>query len=548
MANPTVTIGGVDRTGKTKVNTVSLRRSLNDRSSATLDLIEISGTYRPVAGNTIVVAQDAVNRFGGYIESIEEQLIPGSDLAITYRCQCVDYSRLLDWREYAGSFENQTFFTIVKTIMDAKFSSSDGVSLAGVENPGSTIAERINDGLRPVTEWFRKIATATGYFFRIDENKVLKFGPLNVSNPAPFSLTSASRNKRDLRIIRQMGDYRNRQYVRTEYTTSGTLSKSFTGDGATRDFFQFDGPFILKPTVTLDTGGGPVAQTVGYFGFDLTGFDFYVDKEGWGLHRYPAQSAPPAGSTIAMTYRVRFQNFTVQQDAAEIAARAAIQGDSGVIEAISEDRYIDTPVGLTARATDLLRQYGTIPIVVEFETNTTIEPTSNGLAPGQQITINLTDGPSNVNGTFLIETLESSWMVAAPADIWTHRCKCTTLEPRGPQATPIERLAEAVRIGPDVGTVITESPEAAPGTVYIDARTITANTTIAAPTTVSDGGEIEFQLTQDGTGGWVVSWNAVFKGVDALVVGTTASLLNIVRFRRLGSAYVRLFSIGDIAL
>lgn len=463
MANPTVTIDGVDRTGKTKVNTVSIRRSLNDRSAMSVELIELAGTYRPVVGDQIVVTQDAVIRFGGYIESIEEQLIPGSNLAIAYRCECVDYSRLLDWRIYAGSFENQPFIDIVTTIMDAKF-DGDGISLAGVEDPGVTIVERINDGLRPVTEWFRKIATATGYFFRIDDNKVLQFGPLNVSNPAPFSLTSASRNKREMRIIRRMGDYRNRQYVRTEYTISSGLATAFVGDGTTKDWFQFEGPFQGTPVVTLDTGAGPVAQTVGRWGFDLSGFDFYYDVEGWGLHRYPAQSAPGVGDDIAMTYGVRFQNYTVEQDAAEIAARAAIQNDSGVIEAISEDRYIDSAAGLTARATDLLRQFGAIPTQIEFETNTAIEPTSNGLEPGQQITVNLTDGPSNVNDTFLIETVESSWMVAAPSDIWTHRCKCTDLEPSGIRvavtsaATAIERLAEAVRIGPDIGTVITESP------------------------------------------------------------------------------------------
>jgi hypothetical protein len=321
------------------------------------------------------------------------------------------------------------------------------------------------------------------------------------------------------------------------------LSKTFTGDGSTRDFFQFEGPFIGKPTVTLDAA----PQTVGYFGFDLSGFDFYIDKEGWGLHRYPAQSAPANGASIVMLYSVRFQNYTMEEDTAEIAARAAIQNDSGVIEGLSEDRYIDSPAGLTARATGLLRQFGEIPITIDFETNTVIESTSNSLVPGMQMAVNLTDGPSDVNDSFLVETVESQWQAAAPSDIWMHRVKLTTLEPYGMRSTPLERLAEQVRIGPDIGTIVSESPEAPAGTIYIDARTITANTTIGVPTTVADGGEIEFQLTQDGTGGWVVSWNAVFKGVGALSAGRTANLLSILRFRRLASNYYRLFANGDIS-
>lgn len=41
--------------------------------------------------------------------------------------------------------------------------------------------------------------------------------------------------------------------------------------------------------------------------------------------------------------------------------------------------------------------------------------------------------------------------------------------------------------------------------------TLTANITIAAPTgTPTDGQTLRFRFAQDGTGGWTVTWNAVF--------------------------------------
>lgn len=453
MANPTVTIAGVDRTNKTAVNTVSIRRTMNDRSSMACELIETAGSYRPSVGNQIIVIQDGVRKFAGLIEDIDEQVIPLSGTAITYRLQCTDFTRLLDWRLYSGSFENQSFYSIVSTIINAKFAAADGVSLSGVDSPGPTIVERLQDGLRPITEWFRKIALATGFTFRIDENKVLRFGAFT-TNPAPFSMTSLSANWRDLHIRRRIGDYRNRQYARTEYRVSSTGTVNFTGDGSTRDFFQTEGPFFGTPEVTLD--GNPL--TVGRFGFDVTGFDVYYDVEGWGIHWIVPDSPPAGGEAIVLMYDLQFSNLSVTEDAAEIAARAAVQGDSGLIEAVHEDRYIDTKEALDARAENVLEQYGQVPTVIEFETDTHIEPLSATLVPGMRLTINLTNGSSNVNGVFLVESMESRWNVAAPADMWFHRVKCIDQEPYGQKtAAPIEKLAEAVRIGPDAVTIIEDA-------------------------------------------------------------------------------------------
>ena len=82
------------------------------------------------------------------------------------------------------------------------------------------------------------------------------------------------------------------------------------------------------------------------------------------------------------------------------------------------------------------------------------------------------------------------------------------------------------------------------------AQTITANTTIADPTTsVPVGMEVEWQLTQNVVGGWVVTWASVFRGVSALTVGRTASRMNIIRFRKLtATQLVRIFSVGDVDL
>lgn len=476
MPNPTVEIAGVDRTDKTACDSVSIRRSISDRSTMNCGLVERAGVYRPVIGNVIVVEQEqvvgspgsAVRKFAGYIEDIEEEHVPGNLGSILYKLQCTDFTRLLDWKLYAGSFDaGVTFLSAITAIWSAKL-QADGVTLGDIP-PGPLLQTRIQDGLRPLSEWFRKFATDTGFLYRIDEYKVLHFGPLATSppNPAPFSLTFGSRNWRNLKIRKRLGDYRNTQYVRTEYTVSGLLTANFTGDGSTRDFFQTDGPFQEKPTVTLD--GTPLV--VGRFGFDSgnPAYDVFYDVEGWGIHWPVLDPAPGNGLAIVVQYRIRFSNTSVAIDAAQIAARAAIQDDSGIIEAINEDRYIDTKAALDARAENLLRQYGSIPTSIDFENDSRIEPLADDLEPGMQLAIDLTDGPSSVDDSFLVESIESKWKAASPDDAWIHHIQCTDQEPYGnrPQggggagavAIVLERLAEGVRIGPDVPTVLTESPE-----------------------------------------------------------------------------------------
>lgn len=525
MANPTVTIAGVDRTGRTKVDTVRIRKRLNDRSTMSCLLEETVGVYRPVRGNPIVVAHDGSSRFSGMIEEIVEIAHPGTE-ALQYALSCVDHCRICDRKLYAGSFENQSFYSIVLAIWSAKL-SEEGVTLGTIENPGITITERMQDGLTPVTTWLNKLSTRTGYLWRIDENKALNFGPLTTS-PAPFSITWTSGNWANLQIRRGMGDYRNRQYVRTEYRVTSLITENFVGDGATRDFFQLNYPFASTPTVTLN--GAP--QTVGRFGIDLTGFDFYYDVEGWGIHRYFSQSAPVVGAAIAVSFTALFSNTTMVHDLAEIAARAAVQGDSGAWEAIHEDRYIDTKEALDARAEGVLRQFGTLPTLIEFETDSENEPDSNDLAPGQRIDIDMTAGPHDVDDTYLIEGVESSLIAAQGDDIWKHRVECTSVEPFGRPTQVLERLVEATRIGPDPASIV-GGASAVPASMTVQQETLTGDLTIDAdnPPVADDGSALLLLIvTQDGTGGHLATLGSGFSSGASISVDPDAGQTTLAFF------------------
>lgn len=86
-------------------------------------------------------------------------------------------------------------------------------------------------------------------------------------------------------------------------------------------------------------------------------------------------------------------------------------------------------------------------------------------------------------------------------------------------------------------------------------QTITADTLIADPNAgappdvIPAKAPVDYHILQDGTGGWAVTWNAVFKGVSFLTVGTVADKLNIVNYRAMSSSQLVMDgNFGDITV
>lgn len=111
------------------------------------------------------------------------------------------------------------------------------------------------------------------------------------------------------------------------------------------------------------------------------------------------------------------------------------------------------------------------------------------------------------------------------------------------------KLLDRINAIPPSVTTTTTTAASAPSITVIS-RLLTASTTISDPGgDIAAGVEIEYQLTQDSTGGRVVSWSSTFKGVDALTVGRTAGRMSVIRFRKLTSTrIVRLFAVSDIII
>lgn len=445
-----VYINGVDRTNWLKVNSCSWSSRLNGKSSMSCQLEDLGRGFRPRAGQSIRIDENGTPRFGGVIQRPERHVHPGSSY-VQYEIQASDYTAITDRRRVTGSIGADTLQVVVEWIVQ-NFLEDEGITTTNVAL-GPIIQENFDFNNESVTDAFNKIAAATGYLWYIDPSKNLYFS-LFAATPAPFGIAASSDNWYDLSVAEDTKDYRNQQYARTEYNVQADFTITQPADGTRRDYFT-DGPIMnAVPTVTVNGA----AQTVGRFGADphlpTPAYDCYYDVNGVGVH-WPAPLSPPAnGAVLVFTVTMDFTNLTMAQNAAEIAARQAVEGGSGKYQAIREERNISTLLALQALAEGELAAKGTIPEIIEFSTR------DSGLLPGQLININLP--LLEVNADYLIESVGYRWIAAAVSanDFYEHRVSCTSAPVMGTSTNLFKELVRYSRIGAGGSTTIESDVQA----------------------------------------------------------------------------------------
>ena len=87
------------------------------------------------------------------------------------------------------------------------------------------------------------------------------------------------------------------------------------------------------------------------------------------------------------------------------------------------------------------------------------------------------------------------------------------------------------------------------GTFYWDLKaaqnaeiTLTSSVTMGAPLNWKKGRLVMLDVIQGGAGSFTLSWNAAFKSVSTLTLGTTAGSSNVLVFKCIDNGYVSLVS------
>lgn len=371
-------INGVDVSGHTKYS-IQIKRTLGGQASCQFDLYDPQASIIPSVGQDVKIVEFGVTRFAGKIDSfpITRATEVSGDLQLFMQVNCLDYSAIFARRIViqtypAGSILKDVYWDLINT-----YAKGEGITHNNVDGFTFLNAD-ITFNYTTIADCLNQLRDAYGEDWWVDFNRDLHTHAFLNFPAAPFSLTETSGNWVNMQVSRATAGYRNKQYVRSNVNLSvGGFSDTFTGDGVI-SFFVTRFPLTAAPSVTVNG----VAQTVYAEGVDKFGqTGVYWIPNGYGIQFSP-QVGPALGAVIVVTYGTFFTNVVWVQNSAEIAARAAAEGDTGIYESLFEAKDLDAD-SATTLAQGLLSRSGSLPVKIQFETFTP------GLDVGMLLTVNI---------------------------------------------------------------------------------------------------------------------------------------------------------------
>ncbi len=379
-----------------RAGTLSISAALGTRTAATLSTVDHPPFTNPVAVGQVIEIRDETNTliFGGTVDSVDEDVDPSGRVRFK-QIICIDYNQIADRHLVAYVYQpddNNPVVTSGDVIRDivARFfifgGVTEGIDTSAVED-GPEI-EKLVFNYIPASQAFDAIAELVGYIWYIDYEKRLHFTPKD-RNAAPFGLTETSRNWRNLKVSESRELYRNRQIVRAGTALTDERTDTVIAVEADQKLFELSYPVGTASAVTV----GGVVKTLGVSGLH-EGRDYYWS---YGSNVLTAEVAPGVGAAVALTYQGMFPILVDERLDAEILARRALEGGTGVYEAIADDPAINVQNVAVTKALAYLRKHGVIPQVIRFETD------SPGLRPGQLLPVDIP--AAGLDDNYLVESV-----------------------------------------------------------------------------------------------------------------------------------------------
>ncbi|MDT7040881.1 hypothetical protein [Candidatus Nitronereus thalassa] len=425
-------IDAVERFGLVRPGTLTYTDELHTRSNlqCQLAVTKSGGVYwRPAVGEPVTLLDGATKIFGGSIERIRLDQPPGVDTRLFITVECVSWDQIADRRLVSKDYTQETVRDIVLDLMTEHL-VDEGVSEASIDV--GPVIERLPFNFKSVTEAFNEIAELVGFEWWIDADKGLHFVACG-TEPAPSSFTSRAQYQ-TFQVTSERADYRNRQFVRAGQDKTEDRTEEFVGDSKRRTF-NLSFPVAEKPSSLKINAGAE--QTLGVRGIEgESTAQWFYQIGATELNHSQSETVLTASDTVTVIYKGFFPLLILSEDQIEITARAAVEGGTGVYEAIEDKQEIDSAIFALDLGAGLLRRKGLIPQTVLLSTLTA------GFRAGQLVTI--TNADFGVNGDFLIARVEFGLLASEPP-IFGYRLECLSGEAVGGWAEFWMRIANAGR-------------------------------------------------------------------------------------------------------
>jgi len=295
---------------------------------------------------------------------------------------CVDYTRELDNKVVAETYENQTAEFIIKDILTRYAPQFTDINV----NAPITI-NFIRFSYQLVSECFQELAEMTGYDWYVDQYKDVHFR-LSSSVTSPFDLldTNGSYLMGSITFEDDISQLKNSIYLRggDEIGLSQTYAEIADGD---KLVFPLGYHFSALPTVTVNA----VAKTVGTLGTDnALSFDCMWDPK----NDFIQFATPP---TVGETLEV--SGLPLNPILLYLPERVSI-AEHGERQYVIIDKTITTRAGARQRALAEILKYAQTVTSIRFTTLT------SGLRAGQTMIVNT--ALFGIEGEYIVTQVSTS--------------------------------------------------------------------------------------------------------------------------------------------
>lgn len=396
-------------------NSYKLKETLNGRNTCNFKLV-VSDGFLPSRGQEVHLALGTLTLFRGTVWQRKVRYLSQNTETgwLTVDVECVDWNALADRRLIGEVYENVTLDTIVRDIV-SKTLVDEGVSDGGVRS-GPIIAKAVFPNI-PVAQAFDQLSEQTGFYWDIDYNRVLQFGPRNIAY-APFDITVGVNSiLLDWTDEETLSQYRNVQLVEGGKGITAVRTERQPGDGETRTW-NTEYPIYKKPSIDID-GIQVDPNQVGIRGLD-EGKRFYWNKGENTIGQDKDDTVIPATDTIGITYQGLYDLLTQVIDPEGITERQGVEGGSGLYENLFSSNSLDGEDVTQQKGLGLIRKFS-------LGSDATVATDTPGLAPWQQVKLTCAE-IAVTDRWYLVTEVESHPLVRTTRRT---RARITTGEYRG---------------------------------------------------------------------------------------------------------------------
>jgi hypothetical protein len=354
-------IAGVDRTNYYKAQTLRINDEVGKRSEADFILRSNDG-FVVKDGQKIEIYDDADIVFNGVIINPREKSFEaGAWVFISVSAQ--DYQAVCDRRVVNDSYDNLTAGAIVQDIITTVL-ASEGIA-AGTIHTGVTLPRAVFP-LISATQAIDELSEASGYTWWVDSLKKLHFVERGAFL-ASWNITTTSKPVRDVSVEHNRDGYRNRQYIRAGNKLSDLRTEKFTGDGKIKTFV-LSLPVAKEPEDISVNGVSLGKPRYGVRG-RTNNMDYYYARGETIISQDDALTPLTSTDELSVTYFGYYPILVVAEQSDEISRRQALEGGTGLYEAVDNKKEIDNSEAALAFAQGKLKKYAKITKVLTYNTD-----------------------------------------------------------------------------------------------------------------------------------------------------------------------------------